>query len=113
MLRHMKSAIDKGKVSEEDIDRALVNLFTVQLRLGLFDGEHARNQLTKFGPKDVCTPQHRELALEAARQSIVLLKNDRRLLPLNRNEITSLAIIGPLANSTDLGGRFTGLSLYH
>lgn len=111
MLRHMMSAIEQGKALEEHIDRALMNLFTVQLQLGLFDGELARNRLKKSGPHGVCTSEHRKLALEAARQGIVLLKNEQKFLPLDKHVISSLAIIGPLANSTNLGGGYTGLLL--
>lgn len=110
MSRHMISAIKQGKVLEEDIDRALLNLFSVQLRLGLFDGEPARNQFKELGPQEVCTSEHRKLALEAARQGIVLLKNEQKFLPLDKHVISSLAVIGPLANSTNLGGGYTGLS---
>lgn len=113
MLRHMKAAIEQGKVSEEDIDRALLNLFTVQLRLGLFDGERARNRFRGIGPEDICSSEHRKLALEAARQGIVLLKNEKKLLPLDKHFIPSLAVIGPLANSTNLGGGYTGSSFIH
>ncbi|KAL2551702.1 putative beta-D-xylosidase 6 [Forsythia ovata] len=109
MLRHTKSAFEKGKVSEGDIDRALFNLFSVQLRLGLFDGAPARNRFRNLGPQDVCNSEHEKLALEAARQGIVLLKNDQKYLPLHKHSISSLAIIGPLANSTNLGGGYTGV----
>ena len=113
MLRHMMSAFEQGKVSEENIDNALLNLFLVQLRLGLFDGEPARNRFRKLGPKDVCSKEHRKLALEATRQGIVLLKNEQKLLPLNKHGVSSLALIGPLAKSTDLGGGYTGVSSVH
>ncbi|KAK3012608.1 hypothetical protein RJ639_009608 [Escallonia herrerae] len=110
MLRHTQSAIDKGKVQEEDVDRALFNLFSVQLRLGLYDGDPTEGQFGKLGPQDVCTSDHKALALEAARQGIVLLKNDKKFLPLNKKGISSLAIIGPLANDTSkLGGGYTGV----
>ncbi|KAK1299665.1 putative beta-D-xylosidase 6 [Acorus calamus] len=107
LLRHTESAVEQGKVSEEDIDRALLNLFTVQMRLGIFDGE---NQFGNLGPWDVCTEKHRELALNAARQGIVLLKNDNRFLPLKKVNIASLAVIGPAANDTSkLGGGYSGV----
>ena len=108
MLRHTQSAVDQGKVKEEDIDRALVNLFSVQMRLGLFDGDPANGLYGNLGPKDVCTEEHKTLALEAARQGIVLLKNDK-FLPLSKSRISSLAIIGPLADQPLLGGGYTGL----
>ncbi|GER30741.1 glycosyl hydrolase family protein [Striga asiatica] len=109
MLRHMKSAVEQGKVLEADIDRALLNLFTVQLRLGIFDDVQGSNPFRNLGPQDVCTEKHRKLALEAVRQGIVLLKNEQKLLPLDTHFVSSLAIIGPLSNSTDLGGGYTGV----
>lgn len=109
LLRHTESAVKLGKVREEDIDRALFNLFSVLLRLGLFDGSPANQQFAQLGPGNVCTREHRELALEAARQGIVLLKNENSFLPLRKNRVASLAVIGPAVNDTSiLGGDYTG-----
>ncbi|ESQ41007.1 hypothetical protein EUTSA_v10012725mg [Eutrema salsugineum] len=109
MLRNTRSAIEKGMVSEEQVDQALVNLFAVQLRLGLFDGDPRDGHYAKLGSNDICSSGHRNLALEAARQGIVLLKNDHKLLPLNKNRVSSLAIIGPMANNiSNMGGTYTG-----
>ncbi|KAJ0096723.1 hypothetical protein Patl1_28400 [Pistacia atlantica] len=111
MLRYTQPAIDEGKVREEEIDRALFNLFSVQLRIGLFNGNPRKGRFGKLGAKDVCTSKHKTLALEAARQGIVLLKNDKKFLPLNKNDVSSLAIIGPLANNiSQMGGGYTGTS---
>ena len=109
LLQYTGEAIKLGIVREEDIDRALLNLFSVQLRLGLFDGNPANNRFGELGPSNICTKEHRELALEAARQGIVLLKNDQSFLPLRKNKVSSLAIIGPAGNDTNiLGGDYTG-----
>ncbi|CAN0865042.1 Probable beta-D-xylosidase 6 [Linum grandiflorum] len=108
---HAESAIAQGRLQEKDIDRALFNLFSIQIRLGLFDGDPRRGKFGKLGPKDVCTKDHRMLALEAARQGIVLLKNDKSFLPLINGDVDSLAVIGPLANNrTNIGGDYTGYS---
>ncbi|TKY69995.1 beta-D-xylosidase 7 [Spatholobus suberectus] len=107
MLRHTESAVEQGKVKEEDLDRALLNLFSVQLRLGLFDGDPIKGQFGKLGPKDVCTPEHKTLALDATRQGIVLLKNDKKFLPLNRDIGATLAVIGPMAATKKLGGGYS------
>lgn len=113
LLRHTLSTIKKGKVQEEDIDKALLNLFSVQLRLGLFDGDPRNGQFGSLGPKDVCTSEHKTLALEATRQGIVLLKNDKKFLPLEKGVDFSLAVIGPLANNASLlGGGYTGMICY-
>ncbi|CAH9132448.1 unnamed protein product [Cuscuta epithymum] len=109
MLRHMDSALKDGIVLESDLDRAISNLFSVQFRLGLFDGSAVNRQLSMFGPQDVCSSEHRRLALDAARQGIVLLKNEKRFLPLNKTRAPSLAIIGPMANMSSLGGDYTGV----
>ncbi|KAI5325062.1 PREDICTED: probable beta-D-xylosidase [Prunus dulcis] len=110
LLRHTLSTIKKGKVQEEDIDKALLNLFSVQLRLGLFDGDPRNGQFGSLGPNDVCTSEHKTLALEATRQGIVLLKNDKKFLPLEKGVDFSLAVIGPLANNASLlGGGYTGI----
>ncbi|KAI7747371.1 hypothetical protein M8C21_002292 [Ambrosia artemisiifolia] len=110
MLRHTKDAVDMGKVEEEVIDKALLNLFTVQLRLGLFDGNPLKGKFGKLGPANVCTSDHKKLALEAVSQGVVLLKNDNKFLPLQKSSVSSLAVIGPMANATDgLGGGYTGV----
>ncbi|KAK4261435.1 hypothetical protein QN277_004431 [Acacia crassicarpa] len=108
MVRKTESAIKQGKVKEKDIDGALFNLFSVQLRLGLYDGDPRRGMFGNLGPLDVCTPEHKTLALEAARQGIVLLKNDKKFLPLNKNAAETLAVIGPMAFTTKLGGLYSG-----
>ncbi|KAL4582401.1 hypothetical protein LXL04_006949 [Taraxacum kok-saghyz] len=110
MLLNTKSAVDKGNVKEADIDKALLNLFTVQLRLGLYNGDPIKGKYGKLGPQDVCTSNHKNLALEAAKQGIVLLKNDNKFLPLKKKSVSSLAIIGPMANATTkLGGGYIGV----
>lgn len=111
LSRYTKSAVEQGKIQEEDINRAVSNLFSVQLLLGLFNGKPAKGNYGNLGREDVCTLEHRNLALDAARQGIVLLKNENNLLPLKQMVITSLAIIGPSANSSSqLGGDYTGFS---
>lgn len=109
MLRTTKSAIDQGKVKEEELDRALLNLFSVQIRLGLFDGHPREGKYGELGAQSVCTSQHKTLALEAARQGIVLLKNENRFLPLNKQAVSSLSVIGSLANdASKLLGAYAG-----
>ncbi|XP_059077277.1 beta-xylosidase/alpha-L-arabinofuranosidase 1 isoform X2 [Cryptomeria japonica] len=97
--KYTESAVKAGKVDESLLDQALVNTFTTLMRLGWFDGDPANQPYGNLGPKDVCTEKHQELALDAARQGIVLLKNDGTL-PLAANKISSLAVVGPNANAT-------------
>uniref|UniRef100_A0A0E0F4S7 Fibronectin type III-like domain-containing protein n=1 Tax=Oryza meridionalis TaxID=40149 RepID=A0A0E0F4S7_9ORYZ len=85
-----------------DIDKALVNLFAVRMRLGHFDGDPRSNAVYgHLGAADVCSPAHKSLALEVAQDGIVLLKNDAGALPLRPSAVTSLAVIGP--NADNLG----------
>lgn len=107
--RYTESAVQSGKVQEEDIDRALRNLFSVQLRLGIFDNQHAKKRFGHLGSSNLCTVEHRELALESVRQGIVLLKNDKGFLPLRKHEVNSVAVIGPAASDASVyGGDYTG-----
>ncbi|KAL9172031.1 hypothetical protein ABFS82_03G018300 [Erythranthe guttata] len=109
LANHTKSAIQMGKVSEFDIDRALHNLFSVRMRLGLFNGNPSQLPYGNLSHNDICTHEHQDLALEVARDGIVLLKNSANLLPLSKSETKSLAVIGPNANvSQTLLGSYAG-----
>jgi beta-glucosidase len=91
----------------DDIDRAVRRLFEARFRLGMFDPPD-RVPWSKLSLADVDTPAHRQLALEAARESIVLLKNDRHTLPL-KSTVKSIAVVGPTADSLDaLLGNYNG-----
>ncbi|KAI3992976.1 hypothetical protein MKX01_009719 [Papaver californicum] len=110
LVTSTQSAVEQGKIKEKDIDKAPFNLFLVQLRLGLFDGNPIKGKYGKLGPHNVCTAEHKKLALDAARHGIVLLKNDNKFLPLKRFNISSLAVIGPMANDTSkLGGGYSDI----
>ncbi|KAK9665622.1 hypothetical protein RND81_14G124300 [Saponaria officinalis] len=108
--RYSKSALDQKKITEEEIDRALNNLFSIRMRLGLFNGDPSKDtSFGKFGPHQVCSDEHQNLALEAARNGIVLLKNAENLLPWPKNSTYSLAVVGPNANSLEvLLGNYEG-----
>lgn len=106
---HTATAIEKGTVNVSTIDKALSNLFTLRMQLGLFDGDPKLQPFGLIGPDAVCTDNHRQLAVEAARQGLVLLKNEARTLPLFTGRINKLAVIGPNANSSDvLLGNYAG-----
>lgn len=110
LLNHTESAVKLGKVEEEDVDRALFNLFSVLFRLQLFDGDPAKRRYGGLGAGDVCAEGHRRLALEAARQGVVLLKNEGGFLPLRRSGVASMALVGPAGNRTEvLGGGYSGI----
>jgi beta-glucosidase len=100
-------AVQDGLIKESEIDTALRRLFTARFRLGMFDPPDAVafNQIP-FSEDD--SPQHRKLALRAARESIVLLKNQDGILPFKGN-FKTLAVIGPNAESlAALEGNYNG-----
>ncbi len=99
---HLSKALDQGLVPEEYLDQAVTRLLTARFLFGDFDPP-AECPYSRI-PFSVCdSPKHRALALESARQSIVLLKNDG-ILPLKKSEIKSIAVIGPTAGVCHLGG---------
>jgi beta-glucosidase len=95
--RSLVSAVKQGKISEAEIDRAVKRLFEARFRLGMFDPpDIVPYSKIPFSAND--SIEHRQLALEAARESIVLLKNENNTLPLSK-DIKTLAVIGPNADS--------------
>ncbi|CAN4122251.1 unnamed protein product [Withania somnifera] len=109
LKKYTKSALQKQRVQESDIDRALHNLFSIRMRLGLFNGDPRKLEYGDISAAEVCSQEHRELAREAARNGIVLLKNSDRLLPLSKIKAASLAVIGPKANDSEvLLGNYEG-----
>mmetsp|Transcript_57174 Transcript_57174/g.122822 ORF Transcript_57174/g.122822 Transcript_57174/m.122822 type:complete len:740 (-) Transcript_57174:188-2407(-) len=110
--KHMQDAITTGVVSKDDFNAALTNMFRVRMRLGHFDPVDTQPYL-KYGVDKINTPDHQELALEAARQGIVLLKNDGGALPLDASKVKKIAIIGPHANATTtMQGNYQGVAPY-
>lgn len=97
---HTENAVQKGLLKEAEVDLALFNTVTVQMRLGMFDGEPSSHPYGNLGPNDVCTPAHQELALEAARQGMVLLKNEGPALPLSLRKHHPIAVVGPNSDVT-------------
>jgi len=101
-------ALSQGLVSESDIDKALVNMFTVRMRLGEFD---PKNTVPFAGikPRVINDVSHNDLALEIATKTPVLLKNEklgktgRKALPLDVKSIKKIAVLGPQADKVELG----------
>ena len=88
------SAKRKGLIDEKTVRQSCIRLFTTRFMLGLFE----ENEWDSLGFKDIDTKEHRKLADRAALESVVLLKNDG-ILPLDKKEIKSIAVIGPNADS--------------
>ena len=98
----VKDALEKGLITEKDIEEAIYGNFRVLLKLGLLDNS-SQNPYAEIGIADTVAPwtkeEARELARKATEKSIVLLKNENMLLPLQKEKIKSIAVIGPSANS--------------
>jgi len=101
--QYLLEAVHKGYISEEEIDKNVSRLFRARFLLGEFDPPEDV-PFTKIPRSKLDCQEHRDLALDAARQSIVLLKNDNKTLPLDANSLKKLAVIGPNADIVELGG---------
>ena len=100
-IEPLMNAYEAGMVTDAEIDSAAYHVLRARMRLGLFDNpEH--NPYNRISPSVVGCPEHRELALEAARQSIVLLKNDGTL-PIDTDKIRSIAVVGINAANCEFG----------
>jgi beta-glucosidase len=100
-------AVHQGLIKESEIDNALRRLFRARFKLGMFDppSSFAYGQIPMT---EVNSPEHRQLSLRAARESIVLLKNQDRILPLKPG-ITRIAVVGPTAELIQaLQGNYNG-----
>lgn len=106
--QNLMEAYRAGAVTEAEIRTACEHLFRTRYRLGLFEKEDGFSSL---GIKDVATKEHRVLSYDCARKSIVLLQNNG-ILPLDRKKLSSVAVIGPNADSIDaLRGNYYGTPL--
>jgi beta-glucosidase len=93
--------VREGRVSQALVDKAVARNLRAKFLLGLFENPYVDPDRTV---KVTNSREHRDLAAEAARRSIVLLKNENSLLPLDRSRLSSIAVIGPNANRAHLGG---------
>lgn len=99
----MMELVESGRITEERIDESVRRILTLKFDLGLFEHPYPRDdRFHRIGSQE-----HRAKAKAAARESIVLLKNDDSILPLSQ-QINNILIIGPTANNkADLGGGWT------
>ncbi|MCQ4087876.1 glycoside hydrolase family 3 C-terminal domain-containing protein [Saccharibacillus sp. JS10] len=97
MKSSLREALQNGQITEDDLDVALRNTFRVRFRLGEFDPEEG-NPYAAIDESVILKKEHAELAREAARKAIVLLKNDQNLLPLQADKLNKVAVIGPLGD---------------
>jgi beta-glucosidase len=92
---HLADLVEQGEVSKANLDPLVADVLRFKFRLGLFE----RPFVEESRPTRLLTDEHLQLAQRLARESIVLLKNENRALPLERAKIKKLAVIGPLADA--------------
>jgi beta-glucosidase len=102
LQKYLAQAVARGLISESVLDQSLIRSITGRVLLGEFDPPH-KNPYNKISISCLESPAHRELAREAARQSIVLFKNDQNTLPLEKSSLKKLVVIGPMADVCHLG----------
>jgi beta-glucosidase len=93
--------VQSGRVSEAELDRSVARLLKAKFLAGLFEDPYVDADRAEQVSN---TPEHQALALDAARRSIVLLKNDGGALPLDRKKLRTIAVVGPNAKGVRLGG---------
>ncbi|MGA2099765.1 MAG: glycoside hydrolase family 3 N-terminal domain-containing protein [Candidatus Sulfotelmatobacter sp.] len=90
-----------GRIPEAELDQAVKRVLEAKFRLGLFDNPYVDPD---YAQKITNSPEHQQLALKVAQKSIVLLKNENNLLPLDLEKLKTIAVIGPNAADVHLGG---------
>ncbi len=104
---HLVKAVQEGLVSEQEVDVSLKRLMMARMKLGMFDPME-RVPWSSLSADTVACRQHREVALEMARESMVLLKNERNALPLSKR-LGKVAVIGPNADNAGVQyGNYNG-----
>ncbi|MDW5267669.1 MULTISPECIES: glycoside hydrolase family 3 C-terminal domain-containing protein [Acidobacteriaceae] len=100
-------AVKRGLLSTQDVDRALTRVLRVGFRLGAFDPPGS-SPYSKIPMSVVRSPEHLELALKTAEESMTLLSNRDKFLPLRRDAVHSLAVIGPAGDEDYETGNYYG-----
>lgn len=101
VYRTLIDQVKQGRVPETELDRAVTLVLAAKMRLELFEHPYVDPD---YAEKTINSAQHRALALEAARKTVVLLKNQNNLLPLHLDKLKTIAVIGPNAADVHLGG---------
>jgi beta-glucosidase len=101
-IEPLRKAFELGMVKEEDIDRAARRVLTARMRLGIFDSGKD-NPYTRISPNVIGSKEHTDLALQMAREAIVLMKNQGGILPLRKGKVRSVAVVGINAGSCEFG----------
>lgn len=91
-----REALEKGLITEEDINQSIYNSFSTKLRLGFYDAK-PRCPYDGIGVETLNCDEHQQICKEVARKSMILLKNENQMLPLDKNTKETIAVVGPLA----------------
>jgi beta-glucosidase len=101
VYRTLLTQVKQGIVPESELDRAVSRILAAKFRLGLFENPLVDPDVAE---RITNSPEHRKIALKAAQETIILLKNDKHLLPLDLTKLKTIAVIGPNADGLHLGG---------
>ncbi len=101
--KYLLNAYKKGYITDADLDKNVTRLFRARFLLGEFDPPE-NVPFTKIPRSKLDCQEHRDLALQIAKEAMVLLKNEKNTLPLDENSIKQIAVIGPNADLVELGG---------
>lgn len=108
-IKYLLESVKEGKVSEKAIDTAVRRILEMKFLLGLFDDPY-RYLDENRAAQNTMTPEFMETARKAVAASVVLLKNDKNVLPISRESAKTIALVGPLMNdSINLNGEWAGL----
>ena len=99
-VTHLKELVEEGRVSEKQIDVAVARILEMKFLLGLFDDPYKYCDVERE-KEVVMNSDHLKFAREAAQRSIVLLKNEGNILPLNKNEAKKVGLIGPFVEERE------------
>ena len=102
-MKYIPAAVRQGLLPEARLNDALYRVLHDRIRLGEFDPPDLV-PFSRISPSVIGSAEHRKLALETARESMVLLKNERNFLPLDKNKLKRIAVIGPHAAMFTPGG---------
>ena len=101
VYRTLVDQVKRGLVPQSDLDRTVGRVLAAKFRLGLFENPFVDPD---YADRITNSAEHRELALKAAQKTVVLLKNENNLLPLDLKKLKTIAVIGPNAEGVHLGG---------
>ena len=105
--RHLLAAVERGLITEDIIDRSVIRNLTSLFRQGIFD-DKGSTPWDDYGAEYLNSRSNHAMAVEVANDTIVLLKNERKLLPIQTEKVKKILVVGPNAKYRQLGGYSAG-----